>query len=297
MATWPSAAQLFDNLNLKGTDANPLMRAWYQSTLELLGALPAQALPILNGTITPARAVVVVDTEGGAPADDLTLISPVVSATDTLHDGMLLCLKAQAANRVITVRHSAAVNGIRTADGQAVTLGADWWLTLRREGGAWHEMPLSKPDKNTQQRIGALENATSTLKTDTSALKSATSTLKADTSALKTNVSKLQTEVRPVVLGGTGVSSEEAFFRKITLAPYIAIPGTSYYTATIAGWASGYITSSHGTMGAIYLNNQLINAHINSGTGSQISFIIPVSVGDVLRVDYGQVNSIYPCKK
>ena len=51
----------------------------------LPGALPMQKLAIQDGAISPSAAFVIVDTEGGAPADDLTAINP-----GDLHDGMEL---------------------------------------------------------------------------------------------------------------------------------------------------------------------------------------------------------------
>ena len=115
--------------------------------LELPGALPPESLVILDGSISPTRAAVIVDTEGGAPADDLTVISTTLSDGTMLHDGMELTIRAKDASRVIAVKNSSAVNGILTADGQDVLLGMDWWLTLRLESGSWRQKSLAQPQK------------------------------------------------------------------------------------------------------------------------------------------------------
>ena len=115
--------------------------------LELPGAQPPETLSILDGSISPTRAAVIVDTEGGAPADDLTVISTTLSDGTMLHEGMELTIRAKDASRVIAVKNSSAVNGILTADGQDVLLGMDWWLTLRLESGSWRQKSLAQPQK------------------------------------------------------------------------------------------------------------------------------------------------------
>lgn len=115
--------------------------------LELPGAQPPETLTILDGAISPTRAAVIVDTEGGAPADDLTVISTTLSDGTMLHEGMELTIRAKDASRVITVKNSSAVNGVLTADGKDVVLGTDWWLTLRLESGSWRQKSLAQPQK------------------------------------------------------------------------------------------------------------------------------------------------------
>lgn len=115
--------------------------------LELPGALPPESLVILDGSISPTRAAVIVDTEGGAPADDLNVISTTLSDGTMLHEGMELTIRAKDASRVITVKNSSAVNGVLTADGKDVVLGTDWWLTLRQESGFWRQKSLAQPQK------------------------------------------------------------------------------------------------------------------------------------------------------
>lgn len=126
--------------------------------LEFPGALPPETLTILDGSISPTRAAVVVDTEGGAPADDLAVISTTLSDGTTLHDGMELIIQAKDQSRVVTVKSSAAVNGILTADGKDVVLGTDWWLTLRLESGSWRVVNLAQPQKvASKTNLGAMQ--------------------------------------------------------------------------------------------------------------------------------------------
>ena len=126
--------------------------------LELPGAQPPETLSILDGSISPTRAAVIVDTEGGAPADDLTVISTTLSDGTMLHEGMELTIRAKDASRVITVKNSSAVNGVLTADGKDVVLGTDWWLTLREESGSWRQKSLAQPQKVTaKDHLGVMQ--------------------------------------------------------------------------------------------------------------------------------------------
>lgn len=126
--------------------------------LELPGAQPPETLTILDGAISPTRAAVIVDTEGGAPADDLTVISTTLSDGTMLHEGMELTIRAKDASRVITVKNSSAVNGVLTADGKDVVLGTDWWLTLRLESGSWRQKSLAQPQKVTaKDHLGVMQ--------------------------------------------------------------------------------------------------------------------------------------------
>lgn len=107
---------------------------------EGVGMLPPKDVTIQNGAITAfEEAALVVDTEGSAAADDLNVISDVISATEKLHPGMLITLRAKDPARVITVKNSAAANGINTADGHDIVLSPNWSLTLRLVGGRWYE--------------------------------------------------------------------------------------------------------------------------------------------------------------
>ena len=107
---------------------------------ELAGASAPVFLTIADGAILPSSAYLIVDTEGQAAADDLTVINPVLSATDNLHDGMLLFLQAADQSRVVTVRNSSSANGILTADGNDVVLDTVNWYCVQLRQGTWHEV-------------------------------------------------------------------------------------------------------------------------------------------------------------
>ncbi len=112
-----------------------------KATLELPGAQAPQELTVADGRISPTRAAIVVDTEGGGAADDLDVINTAVgSGTETLHNGMLITLRAKDPARVVTVKNSAAANGINTADGNDIILSTAWELTLRLVSGRWYEV-------------------------------------------------------------------------------------------------------------------------------------------------------------
>lgn len=111
-----------------------------RAILELPGAQAPQLVTIADGAITPTGAFLRVDTEGQAPADDLEVINIVLSASDNLHDGMLLYLQAADQDRTVTVKRTANINGIQTFDGQDVELTATTWLPLQLQGERWVEV-------------------------------------------------------------------------------------------------------------------------------------------------------------
>ena len=109
--------------------------------LELEGAQAPQSKTITDGSISPTAAYVIVDTEGSAAADDLDVINPVLSASENLHDGMVVYLKAADSGRVVTVKNSSSANGINTYDGNDYVLSTTHWLKLQlRADGKWHEI-------------------------------------------------------------------------------------------------------------------------------------------------------------
>lgn len=141
-----------DNTGAVGSATNPttgtglaLERDNQRAIMELPGAQAPESLSILDGSISPTRAAVIVDTEGGAPADDLTVIATTLSDGGYLHDGMELRLQARDTSRVVTVRNSASVNGILTTDGGDLPLSTEWWLILRLENGTWRQVSVSEP--------------------------------------------------------------------------------------------------------------------------------------------------------
>lgn len=97
-----------------------------EDILRLPGALPQQQIQILDGMIAPETAAVRVDTEGGAPADELTSIAP-----GNLHAGMIMALVSADSSRVVTVKNLASASGIQTLDAKDITLDTEWPLFLR----------------------------------------------------------------------------------------------------------------------------------------------------------------------
>lgn len=108
--------------------------------LELEGAQAPQSKTITDGSISPTSAYTIVDTEGSAAADDLDIISPVLSASENLHDGMVVYLKAADSERVVTVKNSGSANGINTYDGNDYVLSITHWLKLQLRSGKWYEI-------------------------------------------------------------------------------------------------------------------------------------------------------------
>ncbi len=132
MANWPNEAELF-NMDTPGQQANELFNQFYDTARELRGADPTASVSIQDGNITPATASLRVDTEGQAPADDLATITPA------MHDGAELLLFSADVSRVITVRHSTDLNGIRLYGGADKTLSTTEYMHLKREGDFWYE--------------------------------------------------------------------------------------------------------------------------------------------------------------
>ena len=157
--------QLYSGLDLydwRGTGPNGRTKAvdvdkWQQNQEDirhLPGAFPVQSVVITDGQITPTAAALSVDTEGGAPADDLTAIAP-----GDLHAGMLLALCSVDAGRKVTIKNSVGASGIQTLDGKDVVLDTQYAVMLRLVSTEsltlWREEPgplrlqltVSTPDK------------------------------------------------------------------------------------------------------------------------------------------------------
>lgn len=116
---------------------------WAQNQSDILhlpGAQGEKKLSILDNAISPSSAFIRVDTEGGAPADDLAAITP-----GDLHVGMLLHLVAADSERVVTLRNSADATGIQTVDGKDVALDTQYGIVLRLVSTEaltyWEEIP------------------------------------------------------------------------------------------------------------------------------------------------------------
>ncbi len=131
---------------------------WAQNQADILhlpGAQCEKKLSILDNVISPSSAFVRVDTEGGAPADDLTAITP-----GDLHAGMLLHLVAADSERVVNLRNSADATGIQTVDGKDVALDTQYGIVLRLVSTEaltyWEEIP--GPLRAKKQPVASKDN-------------------------------------------------------------------------------------------------------------------------------------------
>lgn len=108
----------------------------------LPGALPIQRLAIQDGAIGPSAAFIVVDTEGGSPADNLTTINP-----GELHDGMEIELSSADSSRIVTIKNSTNFSGIRTLRGEDVVLGMSYSIRFKLISTEsityWQELPAA----------------------------------------------------------------------------------------------------------------------------------------------------------
>lgn len=131
---------------------------WAQNQADILhlpGAQGEKKLSILDNAISPSSAFIRVDTEGGAPADDLAAITP-----GDLHAGMLLHLVAADSERVVTLRNSADATGIQTVDGKDVALDTQYGIVLRLVSTEaltyWEEIP--GPLRAKKQPVASKDN-------------------------------------------------------------------------------------------------------------------------------------------
>ena len=160
MAVFPQASVLFNvDPNWTAAQARVEFERWLASTLQLPGAAEAEALTIATGQITPTRASVIVDTEGGTSADDLTTI-----ATTNMHAGAVLMLCAANSGRTVTVKHGTGAGGIALLGGVDCVLSTAHWLMLRRVGDAWAEMPPQRAVQAQQAATAAAANMSDTLR-------------------------------------------------------------------------------------------------------------------------------------
>lgn len=124
-ATNPTTAQGLsrDRENQKAILELPGTQAWVEKT-------------ITDSVIIPTSAEIIVLPEGGASTDSLTTIALTSDGTTTLHEGMLIRLKA-ANSDTITVVHGTGTNNISTIDGNNVVLDTTWYLELKLINGLW----------------------------------------------------------------------------------------------------------------------------------------------------------------
>lgn len=138
--------------NTPGPNAAEGLEALRQNQLairELSGALPPENLTVVDGAISPTRSTIIIDTEGGAPADDLEVINPVLSDSTTLHDGMVIELVGKDDSRIVTVKHGSGQNQISLVDQEDIALSTQYALRLQWDAQAalWRQRIFSQPLK------------------------------------------------------------------------------------------------------------------------------------------------------
>lgn len=128
----------------------------------LPGALPIQRLTIQDGAIAPSAAFIVVDTEGGAPADDLTTINP-----GDLHDGMEIEIVSSDASRIVTIKPNFSHSGIRTLLNINLVINTEWPIRLKLISTDamtyWQEIPAAitaQQSANIAQNTADIANST-----------------------------------------------------------------------------------------------------------------------------------------
>lgn len=136
----------YNNTGALGSATNPTTaqglsrdRENQKAILELDGTQAYESVTILDGSISPKRAEIIVDTEGGASADTLETILTNTDGSTTLHDGMKLTLRSADPSRSVTVKHSNSEFGIQMVDAQDVVLGTKWGLKLKLIANKWFE--------------------------------------------------------------------------------------------------------------------------------------------------------------
>ncbi len=132
---------------------------------ELIGGAAEATLTIAAGSVTATQAVHGIDTEGAAPADDLTHINLA-----NVPDGRLLLIRAVNAAHVVTVKHAGVGTGQILLSG-AVDFVLDdpkKYLLLIRRGTDWEEVVRGFGGDKAAARafIGAQESLSSLLTTN-----------------------------------------------------------------------------------------------------------------------------------
>ena len=152
----------YNNTGALGSANNPTTaqglsrdRENQKAILELPGTQAWVEKTITDGVIIPTSAEVIVLPEGGASTDSLTTIALTSDGATTLHDGMLIRLKAANSN-TITAVHGTGTNNISTIDGNNVVLDTTWYLELKLINGLWVQQETSAYKIANEAKITAL---------------------------------------------------------------------------------------------------------------------------------------------
>lgn len=235
--------------------------------METIGVMPPESLTIVDGAISPTTAVCIVDTEGSAPADDLTIINATLSDGGTLHDGMVILLSAKDASRVVTVKNSDEPNGVKTVDGKDIALSSEWSLVLQHIGGVWQQINVSAPLKPaTDATLGGVKVGDGLTMQD--------GVMSADlaTDAQAGRVKASETALEGVVpLGGADGALDEGWIKKAMDAAAAAKEAADKAQQTADSYASLVLKASRTSAGQFTVTgcdpNRLLYISFEEGTG------------------------------
>lgn len=243
--------------------------------METIGVMPPESLTIADGAISPTTAVCIVDTEGGAPADDLMTVNATLSDGGTLHDGMVILLSAKDASHVVTVKNSDAPNGMKTVDGKDIALSPEWCLVLQYVGGVWQQINVSAPLKPaTKTTLGGVKVGDGlTMGED--------GTLSADlaTAEKAGRVKASETaKAGAVPLGGEDGTLDESWVSvKLFNTRIVITESTPAWQPPVTGWAR--VTVIGGGGGGGRGGSQIAGGGLGGGAGGQTSFGEIVAAG------------------
>ena len=244
----------------------------------LPGALPIQRLAIQDGAISPSAAFVVVDTEGGAPADDLTTINP-----GDLHDGMEIELSGADSSRVVTIKNGTAFSGIRTINGGDLVLGTNSLLRVKLISTEsityWKEIPAAvKISDNVQlgdSTTAASSKAVKTAYDRGSAGIIAAETAQSTAETAQYGITKLREDVPSIAAYAAGPSAK---FINLTEASFP-------FTAPETGWIRAVCTATTGSR-SFMLETSIfvVNSSLSSSSGQSFNAIILVTKGQKVNL-------------
>lgn len=242
--------------------------------METIGVMPPEALTIADGAISPTTAVCIVDTEGGAPADDLTTINATLSDGGTLHDGMVILLSAKDASRVVTVKNSDAPNGVKTVDGKDIALSPEWSLVLQYASGGWQQISVSAPLKP------ATETMLGGVKVGDGLTMGEDGTLSADLATAEAPGRVKASET--AMAGAVPVADENGQLDVSWLAPFnsrlVITESNAVWTPPVTGWARVVVIGGGGGGGKG--GSQITGGGgLGGGAGGQTSFGDIVAAG------------------
>ncbi len=259
--------------------------------LELEGARAPQARTISNGSISPTAAYVIVDTEGGAAADDLMAINNVPSVSENLHDGMIIYLKAADSGRVVTVKNSTSANGINTYDGNDYVLSPTHWLKLQLRSGKWYEVEgrametalaaataAAAASTGLAPRMDAVETKNTQQDARLDAVE-AKNTQQDTALAGKTNVdmSNLSSTGKHSIADLVSPSSNKVSMAMPADGATVTSPGNGYLQLSSTPGATSYFALFNMTSG-------LRSRAWGEYSGHSVDIFVPVSTNDVVQV-------------